>query len=216
MSIVCLWPLDVGAYIEQGREVQAPRPPCPLCFGPTRGWSGYWRHLRIEEDKRIWIPRVRCEVCLVTQALLPWFVVPWRWDVVDVIVRALVMNAKGIGVGKIAAVVGRPALTVRGWCRRYCRVAEAGEVTRALLELAVRWGWSGWDLPTEPRARCGAAVVAVAARWRRWRGPVRAWRLGNLITGGRLLAINTTGLLAAPSPWAWMGAKSITEVADGP
>ncbi len=97
MSIVWAWPLDIEAYIEQGRSIVAPRPPCPECQGQTGGWSGYERHLREKTDWLIWIPRVRCRVCGVTHALLPWFVLAWRWDEVEVIGRGLELAAEGWG-----------------------------------------------------------------------------------------------------------------------
>lgn len=214
MSIVWLCPLDVDSYVERGRELEAPRPPCPSCSGPTGSWSGYERHLRGERDRLIWIPRVRCVACGRTQALLPWFVVPRRWDVIEVLATALEMAAQGRGHRRIAAMVGRSETTVRSWCRSFRKCAEV--LARELLARAVSWGWSGWELPTSPLARCLAAVVAASGQWRRRRGPVPPWRLANLITGGRLLAINRTVPLAASEAWAWMSAKSNQEVPSGP
>ena len=214
MSIVWPCPLDVDAYVAHGRELEVPRPPCPLCSGPTGRWSGYERHLRDERDRLIWIPRVRCGACGVTQALLPWFVMAWRWDVVEVIGSALEMAAEGCGHRRIAKALGRPETTVRGWCRRFR--SRAGQVAEMLLARAVSWGWSGWELPTAPARRCLAAVEALASRWRRRWGAVRSWRLANLITGGRLLASNKTSPLAGERGWSWMSAKSIQEVPNGP
>jgi hypothetical protein len=34
VSIVLPCPLDVDAYVKHGRELEVPRPPCPLCSGP--------------------------------------------------------------------------------------------------------------------------------------------------------------------------------------
>lgn len=214
MSIVWACSLDVDAYIERGQKIESPRPPCPLCSGPTGSWSGYERHLRGDRDRLIWIPRVRCGGCGVTQALLPWFVVAWRWDVVEVIGRALELAAEGWGHRKIARAVGRPETTVRDWCRRFR--GRAGSVASVLLGRAVSWGWSGWELPTAPLPRCRAAVEAMAGQWRRRRGPVGSWRLVNLITGGWLLATNISPPLAAGPAWSWMSAKSKQEVPNGP
>ena len=191
-----------------------PQPPCPPCSGPTRSWSGYERHLRAERDRLIWIPRVRCVACGTTQALLPWFVVPRRWDVVEVIGRALQMLAAGWGHRRIAEALGRPETTVRGWCRRWRRLAAA--IAHELLAKAVSWGWSGWELPSSPLLRCLAAMGALTDQWSRRRGPVRPWRLANLITGGRLLSTNTTSPLAASEDCSWMSAKSKQEVPSGP
>jgi len=214
LSIVWLCPLDVDAYIELGRGVEAPRPPCPLCSGPTRSWSGYERHLREERDRLIWIPRVRCTACGTTQALLPWFVVPRRWDVVEVMGRALQMLAAGWGHRRIAEALSRPETTVRDWCRRWRRVAAA--LARQLLARAVSWGWSGWELPSSPLLRCLAAMEVLTAQWSRRRGQVQSWRLANLITGGQLLSTNTTSPLAAAEECSSMSAKSKQEVPSGP
>ncbi len=107
-----VWPcqLDVSTYVAQGREVVPPRVSCPRCGGPTGPWSGYLRHLRDVGLHLVFVPRVRCRRCHRTDALLPWFVTPYRWDSVDVI-------GAGEGVRGIAAVLGRPETTVREWGR---------------------------------------------------------------------------------------------------
>ncbi len=157
---------------------------------------------------------MRCGTCGVTQALLPWFVMAWRWDEVEVIGGALEMAVEGWGHRRIARTVGRPETTVRDWCRRFR--GRAGLVAGTLLARAASWGWSGWEVPTSAPQRCLAAVEALASQWRRRRGPARSWLLTNLITGGRLLASNTTSPLAAGSAWSWMSAKSKQEVPTGP
>ena len=171
-----VWPcrLDVSTYAARGREVDPPRVNCPRCGGPTGPWSGYLRHLRDGEPLlRIFVPRVRCRHCGRTDALLPWFVAPYRWDTVDVIGQALERSAAGEGVRRIAVALGRPETTVREWCRRFGVVAV--DLARALL---------------------AAAVAALASAWTRRRGPVPAWRLAALVTGGTWLAPNTTSPLA--------------------
>jgi len=212
--MVWLCGLDVAEYVECGREIEAPTPDCPLCAAKTGPWHGYERHLRGDGDRLIWVPRVRCRKCEVTQALLPWFVLPWRWDEVEVIGRAIEMAAADLGVRTIAAALGRPATTVRGWVRRFRMVAEL--LAAALLAKAASLGWSGWDLPTAVETRCIAATRAVADEWRRRYGAGQRWWISNLITGGRLLARNTTSLLAGSTAWSWMAAKSQQEVPDDP
>lgn len=195
-----VWPcrLDVSTYAARGREVDPPRVNCPRCGGPTGPWSGYLRHLRDGEPLlRIFVPRVRCRHCGRTDALLPWFVAPYRWDTVDVIGQALERSAAGEGVRRIAVALGRPETTVREWCRRFGVVAV--DLARALLAAAVAAGWSGFDLPVAPGPRAVAAVAALASAWTRRRGPVPAWRLAALVTGGTWLAPNTTSPLA-PQP----------------
>lgn len=193
---VIVWPcpLDVSAYAARRREVDPPRVNCPACGGPTGPWSGYRRHLRADALLVVFVPRVRCRDCGRTDALLPWFVAPYRWDTVDVIGAALELHVTGLGVRRIAAALGRPETTVREWCRRFGRVA--GSLAATLLAAAVERGWSGFDLPTAPRPRAAAAVAALASAWRRRRGPAEAWRVAALITGGTFLAPNTGSPLA--------------------
>ncbi len=188
-------PLDVSTYAARGREVDPPRVSCPRCGGATGPWSGYLRHLRDAELHLIFVPRVRCKSCGRTDALLPWFVTPYRWDSVDIIGHALERSAAGDGVRRIAAVLGRPETTVREWCRRFGQVAA--ELARILLAAAVRTGWTGFDLPTAPRPRAAAAANALASAFARRHGPVSSWRLVALVTGGAWLARNTTSPLAA-------------------
>ena len=157
---------------------------------------------------------MRCSACGTTQALLPWFVVPRRWDIVEVIGRALQLLAEGWGHRRIAEALARPETTVRAWCRRWrwLVVGMAGE----LLAKAVSWGWSGWELPSSPLLRCLAALEALSGQWSRRHGPVRSWRLANLITGGLLPATNRTLPLAGEGAGSSMSAKSIWEVPNGP
>ena len=204
-----VWPcgLDVSAYAAQGREVTPPRVACPRCGGPTGPWSGYRRHLRDAGLLRIFVPRVRCKQCGLTAALLPWFVAPYRWDTVDVIGAALERHAVGVGVRRIAATLGRPETTVREWVRRFGMVAT--DLARVLLAAAVRFGWSGFELPVAPGPRAAAAVAALASAWSRRRGPVPPWRLAALVTGGAWLAPNTSSPLAAPGASPLMAGTSL-------
>lgn len=186
--------LDVSTYAAQGREIAAPAVRCPACGGPTGPWSGYRRHLRADVLLVVFVPRVRCRDCGRTDALLPWFVAPYRYDSVDVIGAALELHVGGVGMRRIAAALARPETTVREWCRRFGRVA--GSLAARLLAAAVAMGWSGFEVPTEARARATAAVAALASAWTRRRGAVAPWRVAALITGGTLLAPNTGSPLA--------------------
>ena len=171
-----VWPcgLDVSAYAASGRDVDPPAVRCPACGGRTGPWSGYVRHLRDDVLLVVFVPRVRCRGCGRTDALLPWFVAPYRYDSVDVIGAALDLHVTGLGVRRIAAALGRPETTVREWCRRFGRVA--GDLARVLLAAAVRAGWSDFEVPTAPGPRCAAAVRALGAAWSHRRGPVAPWR----------------------------------------
>lgn len=213
MSIVWPWPLDVDAYAERGREVEPPRPACPLCSGPTQRWHGYLRHIRDDRDRLIWIARVRCTACGVTQALLPSFVLPRRWDTVTHIGRAAELAVSGLGHRPIAITLGRPETTVRSWLRRLRSIAVA--LAAALLARAVTLGWSGFELPVVPMARLCAAVHALAGRWPMSR-PADPWSIAGLITGGGLLATNTDAPLAAAGTSGQMTGPSPAEVSHDP
>ena len=191
-----VWPcrLDVSAYAASGRAIAAPAVRCPACGGPTGPWSGYQRHLRADALLVVFVPRVRCLDCGRTDALLPWFVAPYRYDTVDVIGAALELHVGGAGVRRIATALARPETTVRDWVRRFGR--NANELGRTLLAAAVAAGWSGFDLPVAPMARVTAAVAALASAWHRRRSPVAPWRVAALVSGGGLLAPNTGSPLA--------------------
>ena len=115
----------------------------------------------------------------------------WLWrraDAVSVIGAALEAKAAGAGHRGIAAVLGRPAATVRGWLRRFAARAEQvrAEFTRLLLAL------DPLAAPVTPRASVvadaleaiGRAAAAAVLRL----SPVPAWELAARATGGRLLA----------------------------
>lgn len=198
-------------YAASGRDVNPPAVRCPACGGPTGPWSGYRRHLRADALLVVFVPRVRCRDCGRTDALLPWFVAPYRYDTVDVIGAALELSGGGQGVRRIAAALGRPETTVRDWIRRFGRVAA--DLGRVVLAAAVERGWSGWDLPVAPGPRATAAVTALASAWSRRRGPVAPWRVAALVTGGTLLAPNTTSPLA-PATAAPLMAGTPTDGGD--
>lgn len=160
------------------------------------------------------MPRVRCRDCGRTDALLPWFVAPYRYDSVDVIGAALDLHVGGIGMRRIAAALARPETTVRDWIRRFGR--NAGPLARTLLGAAVAAGWSGFELPTAPGPRAAAAVDALASAWSRRRGAVVPWRVAALITGGTLLASNTASPLAPATASSVMAGTTPTTPGGAP
>jgi hypothetical protein len=142
----------------------------------------------------------------MTWALLPSFVLSRRWDTVGHVGRAVELAASGLGHRRIAITLARPDTTIRGWLRRIRSVASS--LTTTLLARAVALGWSGLDLPTAPLPRLVAAVRALAGRWPGGR-PAGPWSIAVLVTGGSLLATNTTtplerasrsGAMAGPPP----------------
>jgi hypothetical protein len=123
--------------------------------------------------------------------LLPACCLLRRADAVTVIGAALLARAGGQGHRVIAAALGRPASTVRGWLRRIGRTA--GRVRAVLAGLAAELG-AEFEVPG-PAGAVVADLVAVAAAAARRLGPCEPWRLLAAATGGRLLAPD------GPAPW---------------
>ena len=143
--------------------------------------------------------------------LLPAWVLLRRADAVAVIGAALLAKAGGLGHRRVAAAVGRPASTVRGWLRRMGQVAD--RVLGVLAEVAAELG-AGFVPPAPAATALGRVVEMVGALarglGRRLGGSCAPWRLAAVVTGGRLLApggpdhvagqpdpANTSWLLAA-------------------
>ena len=138
---------------------------CPGCSAVLARW-GHARGRQVRDtDGGLWIVprRARCTGCGATHVLLPVVLLVRRADTAAVIGAGLTAKATGAGHRLIAALLGRPAETVRGWLRRF-----AGRVER------VRAVFTGWcrDLPPDPVlpgpagsawADAIAAVLAAAA-----------------------------------------------------
>jgi hypothetical protein len=128
----------------------------------------------------------------VTHVLLAVSCLLRRADGVDVIGVALRAKATGAGHRPIAARLGRPVSTVRGWLRVFARNGEA--VRSLFTALLVQLDPLTGPLPVHPGGVVADAVEAVgacAAAARRRLGPVGAvspWQLAAAVTGGRLLA----------------------------
>jgi len=193
--VAMVWPcpLPVDAYVAAGREVEFPRPVCPLCAGPLVLWSGYWRHVRAAgRCRKIFVPRVRCGPCGVSHALLPAFVLAWRLDVAET-VGAVIAEVAGGGCGVRPAAARRavPDTTARGWVRRFrCRALELGT---GFAALAVELGGDAVrpvaDAGRFALAAMGAAFGA-AAGLPGWLA-LGVWRFACSVSGGRLIAANT-------------------------
>jgi hypothetical protein len=122
--------------------------------------------------------------------LLPAGVLVRRADAVTVIGAGLVAKARGRGHRTIAAGLGRPVSTVRGWLRRCARVADA--VAAVLGPLAVECDAS--FVPPEPTGSVVGDVVALCAAF----AAAAVRRLGSS-PPWRLVAAATSGLLLGPS-----------------
>jgi hypothetical protein len=119
--------------------------------------------------------------------LLPAWSVPRRRDGGEVIGAALLDKAGGAGHRTIAARLGRPPGTVRGWLRAFARRAEA------IGRSARRWAYAidATFTPARPAGSpladaveaLGAAVRACTAQLGMRAGP---WELAVALTGGLL------------------------------
>jgi transposase-like protein len=175
--VAMVWPcpLPVDAYAQAGRRVGFPRPDCPSCRVPMTFWSGYRRHVRAAgRCRKVFVPRLRCGRCRVSHALLPGFVLAWRLDVVETVGAVIAEVAGGrCGVRPAAERAGVPYTTARGWVRRFAAGAPRIGGRFAL-------------------AAMGAAFAAASAL-PGWAG-LGAWRFASAVSGGRLIAANTTSL----------------------
>lgn len=120
--------------------------------------------------------------------LLPAWCLVRRADVAVLIGAALVAEATGCGHRVIAAGLGRPESTVRGWLRRFAvRAQEVRALFTVLLHavdpLAGPLVSAAGVLAdaVEALGRAGAAAVARL-------GPRPVWEFASAATGGRLLA----------------------------
>jgi hypothetical protein len=164
---------------------------CP-CGGVLAPWG--WARPRLLRDlsSSLWVRprRSRCRRCAVTHVLLLVDALLRRADTVEVVGSALADKVQGHGHRAIAARLGRPASTVRGWFRRFGSRAES--VRAALTALAVTLVVDA-VLPdpaggvfADAVAAVGAAASAAARRF--GVAVVSGWRLAGCVTNGRLLA----------------------------
>ena len=105
---------------------------CPRCGGVLRPWGhARWRSSRQEEGSVRHRPRrASCAGCAKTHVLLAAAWMSRRADAASVIGSALLAKSAGQGHRLIAAALGRPASTVRGWL---CRFAARAEQVRVLF-----------------------------------------------------------------------------------
>ncbi|MFE3852112.1 helix-turn-helix domain-containing protein [Streptomyces griseorubiginosus] len=127
----------------------------------------------------------------MSHVLLPVFLLLRRVDTVEVIGQALAAKAAGRGVRTIAARLGRPVETVRGWLRRFA--GRAGQVRRVFTVLLVDAGVDP-DVPAAGKDVFADAVAAVVGAWwsvrERWPGlgEVSPWLVACAASNGILLA----------------------------
>lgn len=167
---------------------------CPSCGGVLGGWgNAVERRVRVLEGKdvRVRPRRSRCRGCGGTHVMLPAWCLSRRADAGAVIGTALEAAAAGAGHRKVAAGLGRPASTVRGWLRRF-----AGRAEQVRVFFTVLLARTGPD-PVMPAGAAGpvaaavsavaGAAAAVAQRWPAV-GAVPVWAAASAASGGLLLA----------------------------
>ena len=168
---------------------------CPSCGGVLSGW-GHARprpvRMLARPDEALVPRRSRCrQGCGGTHVLLPAQFLSRRADAGAVIGAALEAAAAGAGHRKVAAGLGRPASTVRGWLRRF-----AGRAEQVRVFFTVLLARTGPD-PVMPAGAAGpvaaavsavaGAAAAVAQRWPAV-GAVPVWAAASAASGGLLLA----------------------------
>lgn len=176
---------------------------CPGCAGRLTGWGRARPRVVRGPDGPVAVTprRSRCSQCRVTHVLLPVLLLLRRADTAVVIGAALAARAAGLGYRRIAAALGRPADTVRGWLRRFAaRVEEVRAVftrwCRALDPDPVLPGPTG----TAWADALGAIDAAAAAVHVRFGSSATAgvvsgdvvgvpvWQVAAAVSAGRLLA----------------------------
>lgn len=122
--------------------------------------------------------------------LLPVTVLVRRADTAVVIGAALEAKATGAGHRRIAARLGRPAETVRGWLRRFGHRVDA---VRAVFTRWCRALSADPALPGPAGSAWADAIAAITATAgevsaRFGIGEVPVWRVASAVSAGRLLA----------------------------
>lgn len=143
---------------------------CPGCAGRLGPWG--WARPRSVRDVmgdvghvvRHHPRRARCVGCKLTHVLLPVSLAARRADTAAVIASAIeAKTVEGLGHRVIAAKLGRPASTVRGWLRAFASCS--GLITDAFAQLMV-WAASDaariWPAPAVGSAGALSALLAYA------------------------------------------------------
>lgn len=151
------------------------------------------RRVRTREggERQLRPQRVACRRCERVNVVLPAWCVPGRSDDAETIGAALVDAAEGRGHRSIAARLGRPATTVRGWLRAARRHAEALRVRAHVRQYEIEGESERLRPAGSPLGDAVAALGAAAAAARRFFGAglcaTSLWEFIVLISGGRLL-----------------------------
>jgi hypothetical protein len=149
----------------QARDLAAAALACPSCgTGRLAPWGhGTERVIRLRNGRTAQLRpgRARCRSCR-THILLPAWCAPRRADGIEVIGVAAGLAMAGHGHRPVAAALGVPAGTVRGWLRRLR--ARAGALRQHAAGELGRLGYYPPGPPREPAGTpLGDALNAVAA-----------------------------------------------------
>jgi hypothetical protein len=168
-------------------------------------WYGVSREIAGLEGaaERVRPRRAICGSCGKTRVLLPDTMLRRRQYRVEVIGAALVAAAGGVPWTRIAARIGVPFETVRGWLRRFTRRAE---VVRAwLLGLLDALA----DDPLLPAGEAGAVAGALSVLAELHRQMPARWPLVAALSPWQLAArLSRSGLLAPAWPPGLINASS--------
>jgi len=174
------------------RRLAGGRLACPGCAGVLTGWGhGRERTVRgVQGLVRVRPRRSRCMTCGVTHVLLPVVLLVRRADAAVVIGAALAAKAAGGGYRAIAALLGRPAETVRGWLRRFAGRVEA---VRGVFTVWLRALAPDPVMPEPTGSVWADAVAAIASAAQAAAGrfvlpEVSVWEVATAISDSRLLA----------------------------
>ncbi|MGB2920397.1 MAG: helix-turn-helix domain-containing protein [Mycobacterium sp.] len=177
---------------------------CPSCPDGVLVRWGFARSRQVVGSAAPVRPRrSRCRTCLVTHVLLPVTLLLRRAYVAELIWAAVVAKAADGGHRRIAARLGIPGSTVRGWLRVITGRAQV--VRHWFLSVAVAAGVDV-SIPRSTGSGCGdvvaavgAARAAIGARFgeRSVTGAVTSARVAAACSGARLLS---PGWPPAPKP----------------
>jgi hypothetical protein len=135
--------------------------------------------------------RVACRRCERVNVVLPAWSVPGRCDDAETIGTALLDAAEGRGHRWIAARLGRPATTVRGWLRAARSHAEDLRVRAVVFQNKIGSELDRLRPAGSPLGGAMAELGAAVAAARRFLGgrlcAASGWEFLILISGGRLL-----------------------------
>ena len=180
---------------------------CP--WDGCSGWLGPWgsAHTRpvgcYGGGVDVYTPKgARCRACERTQVLVPASTFPKRADSVETVLNAIAMATNGAGHRTIAARVGLPETTVRGWLRR---ARANAETIRANATIAMCALDRAADKIAPTGTQLGDMLEAVGRAAMAWNNQhpdqpeaIPRLELAALLTGGELLMPNPTRLAYWP------------------